>query len=97
MVFTDIAVVHSFLGELDPAFVVCHDWNQLGNEEQARQIAAFVAPNDDVADMVHNSLVKSVRYRDAADDILPFDKKDEISNRLQQKLDAFEMHYCSHK
>ncbi|CAM9578416.1 unnamed protein product, partial [Hapterophycus canaliculatus] len=45
VLFTDAAVVQSFLAELDPAFVICHDWNLFGDPDQAQKIADAIAPN----------------------------------------------------
>lgn len=92
--FTNIAVVHSFLGELDPAFIVCHDFDLLGDAEQAQRIAEFVAPDDETAAIITEALVGSVHLRHASNDSLPFDVNDSISRRMQQKLDVFEQTYC---
>lgn len=98
VLFTDIAVVHSFLGELDPAFVVCHDWDQLGERDQARTIADFVAPDGETAAMIEESFVGSVHLsHHGSDETLPFDVDGSVSNRLQRKLDAFENKYCGRK
>ncbi|CAN0279590.1 unnamed protein product [Ectocarpus fasciculatus] len=94
ILFTDIAVVHSFLGELDPNFVVCHDWAYMGKIEQAQRVADFIAPSEEVASTVGEALVESVAPRHRPNDTLPFDAGDEISSRLQRKLDAFECQYC---
>lgn len=59
ILFTDIAVLQSFLGELGPGLVVCHDWGYLGDRDQASTIAGFIAPNDEVAGLVESSLVKT--------------------------------------
>ncbi|CAN0231708.1 unnamed protein product [Scytosiphon promiscuus] len=97
ILFTDVAVVQSFLAELDPAFVVCHDWKSFGDPEQAQNIASFVAPNADVASMVKEALVTSASggTRHATNETLPFDDSDVLSSRIQQKLDSFEKFYCS--
>lgn len=97
--FTLTAVLQSFLAEVDPEFVVCHDWDSLGDEKQASKIAAFVAPNDDVADMLSTALVDTVRsvpHEESTTgiDALPFDGADSLVSRLQDKLDSFEALYC---
>lgn len=103
MFFTDIGVLQAFLGELDPKFVVCHDWDLLGDEKQASDIATFVAPNNEVADMVRAALVVSVAAAkrvhgdgDAGRDIdeMTFDGAETLLKRLQDKLDSFEARYC---
>ena len=57
ILFTDMAVLHSFLAEIDPGFIVCHDWERLGEESQASEIAAFVSPNAEIVDVVATALV----------------------------------------
>ncbi|CAM9699176.1 unnamed protein product [Ectocarpus fasciculatus] len=94
MLFTEIAVVHSFLGELESNFVVCHDWVYFGDMEQAQRVAEFIAPNDEVASMVTEALLGSAASRHRPNETLPFDAGDELSSRLQRKLDAFEYQYC---
>lgn len=49
VLFTNIAVMHALLAELDPAFVACHDFGLLGDAKQASEIANFVSPNANVA------------------------------------------------
>lgn len=97
VLFTDVAVVHSFLAELDPSFVVCHDWSLFGDPDQAHNIADAIAPNADVASIVREALVDSAsngpRHRGKA--AHPFDKDDVLSSRIQQKFDSFEHLYCS--
>ncbi|CAM9423200.1 unnamed protein product [Ectocarpus sp. 13 AM-2016] len=94
VLFTEMAVVHSLLDELDPNFVVCHDWVYFGDIEQAQRVAEFIAPNEEVASMVSEALLGSATSRHKPNETLPFDAEDEISSRLQQKLDAFEYQYC---
>lgn len=94
VLFTEIAVVHSLLGELDPNFMVCHDWVYFGDIEQAQRVADFIAPNLEVASMVREALLGSASSRHKPNETLPFDAGEEISSRLQRKLDAFEYQYC---
>lgn len=102
ILFTNAAVLHSFLGEIDPGFVVCHDWDSLGEEAQASKVAAFVSPNDEVADMISSALVDSVLeipHGDGENDInaLTFHGVESLALRLQDKLDSFEALYCGPK
>lgn len=98
-------MLQSFLGEIDPRFIVCHDWDSLGEEQQASKIAAFISPNDEVADMVSSALVNKVVEKphtddgeDQADiDDLTFDGAESLVSRLQDKLDSFEVLYCDPK
>lgn len=100
ILFTDIAVLQSFLGELPHGFIVCHDWDLLGDQEQASKIAEFISPNEEIAGLVESSLVDSVsdmRLQGAGDEVadeLPLEGADAIVSRLQRKLDAFEARYC---
>ncbi|CAM9163036.1 unnamed protein product, partial [Pylaiella littoralis] len=97
VLFTDIAVLHSFLLELSPGHVICHDWDVLGDEEQATRIADFISPNEFVAGCVKSSLMRTARHRPANVIPLPFDGGDAIVARLQRKLDAFEEVLCGPK
>ncbi|CAM9808577.1 unnamed protein product, partial [Ectocarpus fasciculatus] len=51
VIFTEMGVVHSLLGELDPAFVICHDWDLLGDPDQAKNVSAFISPTDEMASL----------------------------------------------
>ncbi|CAB1099247.1 unnamed protein product [Ectocarpus sp. CCAP 1310/34] len=93
VLFTDIAVLHSFLGEIGPEFVVCHDWDRLGDKEQASTIASFISPNDEIASLVESSLVQTAK-KSSRTDPLPFEDAYAVVLRLQRKLDAFEHLYC---
>ncbi|CAN0161088.1 unnamed protein product [Scytosiphon promiscuus] len=96
VMFTDAAVVQSFLAELDPAFVVCHDWKSFGDPEQAHHVADVIAPNADVALMLKEALVNfaSDGTRHPTNETLPFDDTDILSSRIQRKLDSFEKFFC---
>lgn len=93
-------MLQSFLGEIDPGFIVCHNWDSVGNETQAGEIAAFVAPNDEVAGMVATALVDTATRisHHSEDEIdvnaLTFDGAESLISRLQKKLDSFEALYC---
>lgn len=97
ILFTNIAVLQSFLSELQPGLIVCHDWELLGDKGQASEIASFISPNQEVAELVESALVGTVsgkRARRGADS-LPFEGADALASRLQRKLDAFEARYCA--
>ncbi|CAM9177681.1 unnamed protein product [Ectocarpus sp. 4 AP-2014] len=93
VLFTNIAVLQSFLSEIGPEFIVCHDWDRLGNKEQASTIARFISPNDKIAGLVESSLVQTAR-ESSSNDSLPYKGADALVSRLQEKLDAFEPLYC---
>eukprot|EP00752_Nemacystus_decipiens_P011461 g10177.t1 len=97
--FTDVAVLHSFLAEIDPGFIVCHDWNRVGDETQASEIAAFVSPNGDIAYRVYTAMIETAAnippHEDAGGiDELTFEGAESVISRLQDKLDSFEALYC---
>lgn len=101
ILFTNAGVLHSLLGEIDPEFVVCHDWDSLGDVVQASKVAAFVSPNAEVADMFSSAMVDSVMEiphedgeHEAGIDALTFDGVGSLARRLQDKLDSFEALYC---
>ena len=106
ILFTNIAVLQSFLSELPPGLVVCHDWDRLGDKYQASEIAGFISPNQEIAALVESSLVDEAEVSedralkeggDGREDELPFEGADEFASRLQRKLDAFEARYCGPK
>lgn len=90
-------MVHSFLGEMDPAFVVCHDFDRVGDVDQASKIAEVLAPNPNVAEFLARAFVDSVEHHEYSDveERLPFESESVVVERLQRKLDAFESVYCS--
>lgn len=93
VLFTDIAVVHSFLSEIGSEFIVCHDWDRLGSTEQASRIANFISPNEEIVGLVESVLVQTARNLSNTD-ALPFEDADALVSRLQRKLDAYEPIYC---
>ncbi|CAN0318593.1 unnamed protein product [Ectocarpus sp. 8 AP-2014] len=93
VLFTDIAVLQSFLSEIGPEFIVCHDWDRLGHKEQASTIANFISPNDEIAGLVQSSLLQTARNSSSAT-ALPFEDAHPLVSRLQRKLDSFEPLYC---
>lgn len=97
VLFTDAGVMHSFLGEIDPGFIVCHDFDRIGDQNQASKIAQELAPNATVAEHLAQSFVKSVEVRAHLDgeEPLPFASEHVVIERLQRKLDALESMYCS--
>lgn len=94
ILFTDTAVMHSLLAELDPAFVVCHNYDLLGDVDQAYEIANFVSPSAEVAALVEASLIDTVVSHEEAEETFPYPHVDAVVARLQQKLNAFEYKFC---
>lgn len=92
--------MQSFLHELDPGFIVCHDWDLLGDETQASEIARFVSPNYEVADLVKTVLVNRAVHADHIHDggvevdVMASAGNKKLLLRLQDKLDSFEARYC---
>lgn len=97
IMITDIAVMHSFLAELDPAFIVCHDFEHVGEVKQSSSIANFLAPNAAVAEPLKESLIGMARVHGASTDRLPYKGTDVVAKRLQRKFDVFERKLCSSK
>lgn len=94
ILLTDIAVMHSFLAELDPAFVICHDYKRLGEVEQSSSIANFIAPNAKIAERLNKALIDVAIPHGAANRALPYGSE-VVAARLQPKFDAFESELCS--
>ena len=95
VLFTDIAVVHSFLGELDPAFVVCFDYDRLGDMNQFESVAEFLAPNEDVAKSLNSSFVAIAHASARPPESLPYEGADVVASRFKRKFDVFESQLCS--
>lgn len=95
VLLTDIAVLHSFVEELDPGFVVCHDYERIGDPEQVAVISAFLAPNEDVAELLKHSFIKVAGAVPApSNQSLPYEGADIVAARLQRKFDIFESKIC---
>ena len=89
ILLTDIAVMHSFLAEIDPAFVVCYDYTRMGDVEQASKVAEFLAPTAEIAEALQESLMAVGHVHNASKETLPYQGADVISSRLQRKFNAF--------
>ena len=95
VLLTDIAVVHSFIEELDPGFVVCHDFERMGDVEQSAAISDFLAPNEVMADLLSSSFVNvGGAWRAPSNESLPYEGADAVATRLQRKFDTFESRIC---
>lgn len=94
IMLTDIAVMHSFLAELDPAFVICQDFERIGEVEQSTAIANFLAPNAHIAGPLKTSLIEMAKRRGASNETLPYAGADLVAARLQRKFDVFESDLC---
>lgn len=95
ILLTDAGVMHSLLAEIDPAFVVCHEFDFIGGVEQAAEIAEFVSPGQEVAEMLKASLIGTARQQSATIQALPFEGAEKIVARVQRKLDTFESTFCA--
>lgn len=95
ILITDIAVLHSFLSELGPGFVVCHDFDRIGDMDQSAFVSDFLAPNRDVAAMLNESFITVAEGYLASNDTLQYEGADVIASRLQRKFDVFEAEICS--
>ena len=95
ILLTDIAVLHSFIEELGPGFVICHDYERIGDPEQSAVISAFLAPNEDVAEQLKYSFINVARDAPApSSQSLPYESADIVAARLQRKFDTFESKIC---
>ena len=99
VLLTNIAVMHSFLAEIDPAFVICHDFERAGEINQSSSIANFLAPNKVIAEALKNVLVGvaagMARSPRTSVQHLPHNGADVVAARLQRKFDAFESTLCA--
>lgn len=94
ILLTDIAVVHSFLAELGQEFVVCHDYDRVGDADQSAAIADFLAPNADVAELLKKSFIEVAAEHAPSNDSLLYEGADVSEARLQRKFDTFESQIC---
>lgn len=94
IILTDIAVLHSFLAEIDPQFIVCHDFDRAGEEAAASRVARFVAPDNTTAEMFGASLVTFWMDHPKVEERLQFEGANQVAARLQRKLDLLDSIYC---
>ena len=95
VLYTNAGVMHSNIAEIDPAFIVCHDFSRAGEEEQESTIANFVAPNAEMAVMYQRSMSDNFREHVPKFERLPIEGAAAMVVRLQQKLNAFERSLCT--
>lgn len=96
VLLTDIAVMHSFLAELEAGFVVCHDFDRFGDIEQSATISAFLAPNEGLAALLMESFIDVAGGpRPSSNESLLYEGADVVAARLQRKFDTFESQLCS--
>lgn len=94
---TDAAVVHSMLSELDPRFVICHDYDLVPDADQAAEVAAFVAPTEMLADSFAGSLMDTAHPRRGDSgpvDRIKYPESEVVIERLQTKMDIYEATVC---
>ena len=97
ILLTDIAVMQSFLAGLDSKFVVCHDYDYLGDLGQASKIARHVAPRKELErELVGLLLRDKPKPSLRNDEPLEFEDAEFVVTRLQRQLDSFEFLYCRH-
>lgn len=70
-------------------------YDLMANENQARDVATFISPSAEVAEMFFMTLMDTAEARSGASEELPFPDADIAAERIQQKLDVFEPTYCS--
>jgi hypothetical protein len=101
IMLAEIAIVQSIMEEIDPAFIVCHDYDLIGDIDQSRKISKFVSPNEEVfrsynESMVENTVHHSHSLSSPEIETLNYEMGaiEVIMSRLQSKLDSFEYKYC---
>lgn len=94
ILFTDAGVMHSLLAEIDPAFIICHKFTDMGDADQAGKVADFLSPTPEVADMLRAAFIVTASEHVSTHDPLPFKGAEELVRRLQRKLDVVEATVC---
>lgn len=94
IVLTDIAVFHSFIAEIDPEFIIYHEFDRAGKEAAVSRVARFVAPDKMAAELFGASLVESWTDHPKVEEILQIEGADQVAARLQRKLDLLDSIYC---
>ena len=95
ILMTNIAVMHSFLAGIDPAFVVCHDFDYIGDVDQISRIAEHVVPAVDLVDKLISSLIETAPKQSSEEESLAFEGADFVVSRLQRHMDSYEFIYCT--
>lgn len=94
VLLTNIAVLGSMLEEVGPEFVVCHKFSALDDSAQAKKIAEFLAPSDEVAKYLESAIVGTNIPGSGEREELLFEAAAIVVERLQKKLDIVEARYC---
>lgn len=94
VLLAEAGVVHSLLAELDPGFIICHFYNEMGNETRVQEIANFVAPTEVMAAFVKDSMMRHARPSDDSQYDLEFPGLETVVERIQQKLNVMEEQHC---
>lgn len=92
ILFTNIAMVHSFIPVIYPAFMVCHDFASIGDVDQASMSSNVTSSAKEVAIYMKSSLIKKAPQH-GPDEAFPFVGVDGAVSRLQLKHDFFEGTY----
>ena len=98
ILLADISIMQSLLEEIDQEFVVCHDFDKLGEINQSNTISKFVAPTEEVFRIYNSTMVKTAAVHHHHSSVSQFDYNNEymemIVSRIKNKLDSFEYKYC---
>ena len=100
ILFTSIAVLHSQLLEIDPKFIVCHDFNIINDVDQMGKIANFISPNEEIANDIISINTDDLKKKNQKKPKLEVDfepiieKNMLLIDRLQKKLDSIEEMIC---
>lgn len=94
IILADAAAIHSSLAELGPGFVDCHFYDDMADEDQAQEIAEFLAPSQVVAGYLKDALLKNAQPRNDLSEDLPYPDAFAVTERIQRKLNAIEAQNC---
>lgn len=98
ILMTDIAVVHSLLAELGSEFVVCLDFDHLGDVDRSTVVSDILTPNINLATLLTKSFIEIAGApRAPSNESLPYEGADVVAARLQRKLDTYESKICRGK
>ena len=101
VLLTAVSVIQSFLEGIDPAFVECHDFDYIGDVDQASRIADHLIPRKEDAQRLVAEFSRPApsthNNTDLEEERLEFEGADLIVARLQLQLDSFESKFCGHK
>jgi len=94
VLFTNIGVLHSFFLEIDPKFIICHDYDKINDLDQLKSISNFVSPTRNIYEEILSIYGKNVRNRSKNDEF-EYENMGIILDRLQKKINLIEEMFCN--